>query len=286
MKREISRHNQIVRCLCSSNLALVLVVLGALLACLATPLASKQSAASLNSAAQPRPTPPVGDEDAIKADDEDGIWIKVVHAGAFIADFTVTWDEPGKKPQSRKELGKVNGFTTVFEIPAEAENIRLTITNDTGLVWQPKREIINRTLGPKDLNKCYKISGTTLGSKIDTSCTETEPDGDDTEETGSTKPWIKVVHGGAYIASITVTWDEPGKPGVTRQEAGKTAGFQIMLEFPAGTKNIRLNIENDTGLVWQPKRTIINRVLEANDMNTCFKLEGGTLNSSIAKNCQ
>lgn len=264
-----------------------MVLLGAVVAVLATvPLASKQSAATLDRAARPMPTPPEKADDEDETEDEDGIWIKVVHNGAYLADFTVTWDEPGKKNQTRKETGKVNGFTTVFRFPAEAENIRLKIENDTGLVWQPKREIINRTLGAKELNKCYKITGTTLGSAVDTSCSETDPADEDTEETGSSKQWIKIVHGGAYIAHITVTWDEPGKPGITRQESGKTAGFQMMLEFPAGTKNIRLKVENDTGLVWEPKRMIINRVLEADDMNTCFKLEGLTLASSITRNCQ
>ncbi len=100
--------------------------------------------------------------------------LKVVHSGAYIAHFTVTWDEPdgqgGFRSQEVKEHGKTVGFQKIFDFPGDAINIRLKMENDTGLVWQPKREIFNRVLLPADLNKCYSIVGTTLGSGYNTDC--------------------------------------------------------------------------------------------------------------------
>jgi thiol-activated cytolysin len=96
--------------------------------------------------------------------------------------------------------------------------------------------------------------------------------------------WVKVVHSGAYIAHFTVTWDEPGKPGQTRKEHGKTAGYQIKFDFPGDATNIRLKMENDTGLVWQPQREILNRVLQPADLNCVYTVTGTTLGSGSDKN--
>ena len=99
------------------------------------------------------------------------IWIKIVQDGSFIiANFEIVWDEPGKPNLSWKENGKTKGWQYVVNLPGEATNIRLKMTNDTGLVWQPQREIFNRVLQPSDLNKCYRVTGTTLGSDYDNDC--------------------------------------------------------------------------------------------------------------------
>ncbi len=98
------------------------------------------------------------------------IWIKIVQAGWYSANFEITWDEPGKPNQSWKEKGKTNGWLETINLAGEATNIRLRMENDTGLVWQPQREIFNKTLQPSDLNKCYRVTGITLGSSYDNNC--------------------------------------------------------------------------------------------------------------------
>lgn len=98
------------------------------------------------------------------------IWIKFLQDGWFIAHFDVTWDEPGKPSQSWKQHGKTKGWQDVAYLPGEATNIRLRMQNDTGLVWQPQREILNKLLTSDDLNKCYRLHGTTLGSGYDNNC--------------------------------------------------------------------------------------------------------------------
>lgn len=97
-------------------------------------------------------------------------WIKFVQEGWFLAHFELTWDEPGRQNMSLKENGKMKGWQNVAYLPGEATNIRLKIQNDTGLVWQPQREIFNKVLQPEDLNKCYRLTGTTLGSGYDNDC--------------------------------------------------------------------------------------------------------------------
>lgn len=98
------------------------------------------------------------------------IWIKVVQDGWYVAHFELTWDEPNRPNLSRKESGKTKGWQEVFHVPGESTNIRLKMTNDTGLVWQPQREIFNKVMQPSDLNKCYRTTGTTLGSASDNDC--------------------------------------------------------------------------------------------------------------------
>jgi Thiol-activated cytolysin beta sandwich domain len=98
------------------------------------------------------------------------IWIKIVQDGWYNANFDVIWDEPERPNQSWKGHGKTKGWQDTVYLSGEATNIRLKMQNDTGLVWQPQREIFNRVLQPSDLNKCYRVTGTTLGSSYDNDC--------------------------------------------------------------------------------------------------------------------
>lgn len=90
--------------------------------------------------------------------------LKVIHAGAFVGHFDVSWGGPD--PQNYQEHGKTAGFQRIYEIPGDSTNIRLKIQNDTGLVWDPQRPIINRELTPAELKEplCIVVKGTTLGS--------------------------------------------------------------------------------------------------------------------------
>ena len=81
--------------------------------------------------------------------------------------------------------------------------------------------------------------------------------------------YLKLHHKGAYIARYYVYWDEVtyDKDGVesirSRQweDNGKnrTAGFQTELQFRGNVRNIRVKIQEKTGLVWEPWRTVYNR---------------------------
>ncbi len=99
-------------------------------------------------------------------------WIQFFHQGAFIAHFDVTWDEPDKPNRSWNGGRKTAGWKDVVYIPAVATNIRLRMLNDTDLVWQPQKEILNKVMQPSDLNKCYRVTGTTLDHATVTTVTE------------------------------------------------------------------------------------------------------------------
>ena len=91
----------------------------------------------------------------------------------------------------------------------------------------------------------------------------------ETKVTSYKNGFLNLQHKGAYIARYYVYWDEVtyDKDGIesirSRQweDNGKsrTAGFQTELQFRGNVRNIRVKIQEKTGLVWEPWRTVYNR---------------------------
>ena len=91
----------------------------------------------------------------------------------------------------------------------------------------------------------------------------------ETKVTSYKNGYLNLHHKGAYIARYYVYWDEVtyDKDGVesirSRQweDNGKnrTAGFQTELQFKGNVRNIRVKIQEKTGLVWEKWRTVYNR---------------------------
>ena len=91
----------------------------------------------------------------------------------------------------------------------------------------------------------------------------------ETKVTSYKNGYLNLHHKGAYIARYYVYWDEVtyDKNGVesvrTRQweDNGKnrTAGFRTEIQFKGNVRNIRVKIQEKTGLVWEPWRTVYNR---------------------------
>ena len=91
----------------------------------------------------------------------------------------------------------------------------------------------------------------------------------ETKVTSYKNGYLNLQHKGAYIARYYVYWDEVtyDKDGVesirSRQweDNGKnrTAGFQTEIQFRGNVRNIRVKIQEKTGLVWEPWRTVYNR---------------------------
>ena len=91
----------------------------------------------------------------------------------------------------------------------------------------------------------------------------------ETKVTSYKNGYLNLQHKGAYIARYYVYWDEVtyDKDGIesirSRQweDNGKsrTAGFQTELQFRGNVRNIRVKIQEKTGLVWEPWRTVYNR---------------------------
>ena len=91
----------------------------------------------------------------------------------------------------------------------------------------------------------------------------------ETKVTSYKNGFLNLYHKGAYIARYYVYWDEVtyDKDGIesirSRQweDNGKsrTAGFQTEIQFRGNVRNIRVKIQEKTGLVWEPWRTVYNR---------------------------
>lgn len=91
----------------------------------------------------------------------------------------------------------------------------------------------------------------------------------ETKVTSYKNGYLNLQHKGAYIARYYIYWDEVtyDKDGVesirSRQweDNGKnrTAGFQTELQFKGNVRNVRVKIQEKTGLVWEPWRTVYNR---------------------------
>ena len=91
----------------------------------------------------------------------------------------------------------------------------------------------------------------------------------ETKVTSYKNGYLNLQHKGAYIARYYVYWDEVtyDKDGVESirshqwEDNGKnrTAGFQTELQFKGNVRNIRVKIQEKTGLVWEPWRTVYNR---------------------------
>ena len=91
----------------------------------------------------------------------------------------------------------------------------------------------------------------------------------ETKVTSYKNGFLNLHHKGAYIARYYVYWDEVtyDKDGVesirSRQwehnGQNRTAGFQTEIQFRGNVRNIRVKIQEKTGLVWEPWRTVYNR---------------------------
>ena len=92
----------------------------------------------------------------------------------------------------------------------------------------------------------------------------------ETKVTSYKNGYLNLHHKGAYIARYYVYWDEVtyDKDGVesirSRQwehnGQNRTAGFQTEIQFRGNVRNIRVKIQEKTGLVWEPWRTVYNRI--------------------------
>lgn len=94
--------------------------------------------------------------------------VKIRHSGAYVAKFSVTWEQPDAsgKFQSRSwESGnKTAGYTATVPLDGDVRNVRVQGWAKTGLVWDPWGEIFNDVqAGP--INRTYIAKGTTLGRK-------------------------------------------------------------------------------------------------------------------------
>ena len=102
-------------------------------------------------------------------------FVKVRHSGAYVARFTVSWDEPDSagnytaRPPWNSGNQTVGYVHQVDCIPGDARNLKILGEVKTGLLWNPWAQALLVTLaGPNNL--CYRIKGTTLDTSWDNNC--------------------------------------------------------------------------------------------------------------------
>lgn len=92
-------------------------------------------------------------------------FVKLVHAGAYVAKFTVKWSEPdaaGNYSGKTWESGnKTAGYSITISMPGDARDVKIEAWAATGLVWDPWGEIMSLSVGGPN-QKTYKVTGTTL----------------------------------------------------------------------------------------------------------------------------
>lgn len=97
-------------------------------------------------------------------------YIDVKMDGAYVGRFQVSWqefDDDGKLiDKAWDSKTKTAGYKHRINLPGDARTIRVRGIDYTGLVWEPKRTVMDRIL-PAVTNKCYRISGTTLNPRED-----------------------------------------------------------------------------------------------------------------------
>lgn len=91
----------------------------------------------------------------------------------------------------------------------------------------------------------------------------------ETKVTSYKNGYLNLHHKGAYIARYYVYWDEvtydkDGVESIRSREwehngQNRTAGFQTELQFKGNVRNLRVKIQEKTGLAWEPWRTVYNR---------------------------
>ncbi len=83
-------------------------------------------------------------------------WLQIRQNGWYVADFTVTWDEPGN-PGRKIEQKAMKGQVMTLNFPGDATNIRINLRTISD--WQ----IVNKVLQPNELNKVYETAGVATG---------------------------------------------------------------------------------------------------------------------------
>jgi len=99
-------------------------------------------------------------------------FVRLKHDGAYVARFTVSWEEAdhnGEYGPHSWSSGEVTAdYTHQVDLPGDARRVKIHADAATGLVWDPWGDAINVTEdGPT--NKTYRIFGTTLDRKYETS---------------------------------------------------------------------------------------------------------------------
>lgn len=170
------------------------------------------------------------------------------------------------KPESEWARVLKNTTVTVLIVGGNADGAARVVTGNV----EDLKKLIQEGATFSTQNPAVPISYKTAFLKDNQVATiQSNTDYIETKVTSYKNGYLNLHHKGAYIARYYVYWDEVtyDKDGVesirSRQweDNGKnrTAGFQTELQFKGNVRNIRVKIQEKTGLVWEKWRTVYNR---------------------------
>jgi thiol-activated cytolysin len=93
--------------------------------------------------------------------------------------------------------------------------------------------------------------------------------------------YVKIRHGGWYVAKIRVTWEEAGVPKEWTSGEITRSGNVMTVDIPGDAKSVKIVAEGATGIAWDPWDEAMNVPLNGPD-NRCYTLQGTTLDQSYA----
>lgn len=95
--------------------------------------------------------------------------LTLTQGGGYVAWFKLTYTQNGKTVTLIDDATLSLGWRKVYDIPADATNIRLIAKSKTGLLWSPWKLIVDKTW-PTAPNECIKVYNTTLDPKYNNEC--------------------------------------------------------------------------------------------------------------------
>jgi cytolysin (calcineurin-like family phosphatase) len=95
--------------------------------------------------------------------------ITVFNQGGYVADYQVSYVLNGKKKSVTTRQLRL-GQKQTFKIPGGSSNVRVRGQVYTGLAWERKRLIFEKTYDTAPGEVCFKTYGTTLAAKWDNEC--------------------------------------------------------------------------------------------------------------------
>jgi hypothetical protein len=94
--------------------------------------------------------------------------LTVTHGGGYQARISMTYTLNGQQKSFSLPSAQL-GWRSVFQFPEGSTNVRFVAHTHTGLVWEPFKQIIDRSW-PLAPNECIKLFGTTLDPKTSADC--------------------------------------------------------------------------------------------------------------------
>lgn len=199
-----------------------------------------------------------------------GLAVKIQNQGAYVARSTIEYDINGQhQSQSSDSIAIAQDFSVL--VPPGATNIHVTCDCNTGIAWNPWHTFLDQTYpGPAKLgtHKTYTLTGITSDPTY----------GEDGVTQPSSAPTYQITmnNQGGYVARCSIDYDDAGQH--QNQSSGNfDAAQSYSVAIPTSATNIHVKCEDETGLFWDPWKTVFEQTY-ASPVRLTINMTGTTLN--------